>query len=126
MRKILVVCASLVITFLVMGFNGNTFDFGIKKFVGVWEFKAPDAPYGYQNGTINLTREKRVLKGTVTIGSYDTELQEVETLKNELKCYVSVEGERVQLKLDFDKDSFEGVAMSSEGDIPMTGIRTSK
>ena len=115
-----------MIAFLVVGFNSDTFDFGIKKFVGVWEYKAPDAPYGYQNGTINLTREKRVLKGTVTIGSYASELQEIQTVKNQLKCYVSVEGERVRLKLDFDKDFFEGVAMSSEGDIPMTGTRTSK
>ena len=126
MRKFLTPGTSLVIAFLVVGFNSDTFDFGIKKFVGVWEYKAPDAPYGYQNGTINLTREKRVLKGTVTIGSYASELQEIQTVKNQLKCYVSVEGERVRLKLDFDKDFFEGVAMSSEGDIPMTGTRTSK
>jgi hypothetical protein len=126
MNKFLAASASVLIAIFILGFGIEDLDLGVKKFVGIWEYKAPNAPYGYQDGTINLTKEKRVLKGTVSIGAYTSELQEIQTNKNELSCYVSVEGERVQLELNFDRDSFEGIARSSQGDIPMNGTRASK
>ncbi len=126
MKNIFAATASLLIFFTLMSFGPVNMDFGVKKFVGIWEYEAPNAPYGYQNGVIKLTKEKKVLNGTVSIGSYTADLEQIVTVKNELTCYISVEGERVQLKLNFDKDSFEGVAISSQGDIPMTGARSSK
>jgi len=98
----------------------------VKKFVGDWEYEAPNAPYGYQNGLISLTKEKRALKGSITIGSYTSDLDEIDTKKNKLTGVVNVEGERVQLELNFDKNTFEGTAMSSQGNIPMTGKRKSE
>lgn len=126
MKKFLALSTSVLIALTIMSFTNGKLDFGIKKFVGVWEYEAPYAPSGYQNGTINLMKEKKVLKGTVSIASYTAELEQIETVKSQLTCYINVEGERVQLKLDFDKNSFEGVALSSQGDIPLTGTRTSK
>lgn len=126
MKKSIFLSASLVVAFIIMGFSVKELDFGVRKFVGDWEFQAPNAPYGYQNGVISLEKEKKELKGKVTIGSYDVELRDIETKKSQLSGYVSVEGESVQLKLNFERNSFEGVAISSQGDIPMTGKRRSK
>lgn len=123
MNRIIASAAVVMLLFVSMSFNTNKAAFGVKKFVGVWEYEAPNAPYGYQNGSINLTKDKRALKGTISIGSYTSNLDEIETKKNKLTGVVNVEGERVQLELNFEKNTFEGVAMSSQGDIPMTGKR---
>ena len=72
---------------------------------------------------MTLTKEKRALKGSISVGSYTSELEEIETKKNELSGFVRVEGEKVQLKLTFDKNSFEGTALSSQGSMEMKGKR---
>ena len=73
-----------------------------------------------------ILKEKKSLNGTISIGSYTSDLDEIETKKNKLTGVVIVEGERVQLELNFDKNSFEGIAQSSQGNIPMTGKRKSE
>jgi len=126
MKRIIASAAVVMLLFVSMSFSADEAAFGVKKFVGLWEYDAPNAPYGYQNGLISLTKEKKSLKGTISIGSYTSDLDEIVTKKNKLTGVVNVEGERVQLELDFDKNSFEGVAMSSQGNIPMTGKRKSE
>src|SRR6056300_436347 len=126
MNRIISSAAVVMLLFVSMSFNVDEFAFGVKKFVGDWEYEAPNAPYGYQNGLISLTKEKKVLKGTISIGSYTSDLDEIQTKKNKLNGVVIVEGERVELELNFDKDTFEGVASSLQGNIPMTGKRSSK
>ncbi|MGA9270190.1 MAG: hypothetical protein WBV45_06175 [Lutimonas sp.] len=126
MKRIIASAAVVMLLFVSMSFSADEAAFGAKKFVGLWEYDAPNAPYGYQNGLISLTKEKKSLKGTISIGSYTSDLDEIVTKKNKLTGVVNVEGERVQLELDFDKNSFEGVAMSSQGNIPMTGKRKSE
>ena len=123
MRKVIVAGATVLLALLVMSFGESDLDFGVKKFVGVWDYEVPNAPYGYQNGTMTLTKEKRALKGSIIVGSFTTELEEIETKKNELSCFVRVEGEKVQLKLTFDKNNFEGSALSSQGSMEMKGKR---
>ena len=123
MNKTISSLAIALLLFVSMSFSTSEAAFGVKKFVGVWEYEAPYAPYGYQNGVIHLTKEKKTLKGTVSIGSYSSNLEEIGTKKNKLTGKVRVEGESVQLELNFDKNSFEGMALSSQGSIPMTGKR---
>ncbi len=113
----------VILALLVMSFGNSELDYGVRKFVGVWEYEVPNAPYGYQNGTMTLSKEKKELKGTVSVGSYTSELEEIATEKNELNCFVRVEGEKVRLKLTFEKNSFEGTAMSSQGSMEMKGKR---
>ena len=126
MNRIIASAAVVMLLFVSMSFSADEFAFGVKKFVGDWEYEAPNAPYGYQNGIISLTKEKKALKGTISIGSYSSDLDEIVTKKNKLNGVVIVEGERVELELNFDKDTFEGMAKSSQGNIPMTGKRSSK
>ena len=126
MNRILSASVVIMLLFVTTSFSPEKAAFGVKKFVGVWEYEAPNAPYGYQNGVITLTKEKKMLKGSVSIGSNASDLDEIVTEKNKLTGVVIVEGERVTLELNFEKDTFEGVAMSSQGSLPMTGKRTSK
>ena len=123
MRKVIFAGATVLLALLVMSFGESDLDFGVKKFVGVWDYEVPNAPYGYQTGTMTLTKQKRALKGSISVGSYTSELEEIETKKNELSGFVRVEGEKVQLKLTFDKNSFEGTALSSQGSMEMKGKR---
>ncbi len=126
MKRIISSAAVVLLLFVTMSFTADEAAFGVKKFVGVWEYEAPNAPYGYQNGVINLIKEKKALKGSISIGSNSSDLDEIVTKKNKLTGVVIVEGDRVTLELNFDKDTFEGVAMSSQGDIPLTGKRKSE
>jgi len=126
MNRIIASAAIVMLLFVSMSFSPDEFAFGVKKFIGDWEYEAPNAPYGYQNGIIHLTKVKKSLNGTISIGSYSSDLDEIETKKNKLTGVVIVEGQRVQLELNFDKDTFEGMAMSSQGNIAMTGKRKSE
>lgn len=123
MKRIIASAALVMLLFVSMSFSPDEAAFGVKKFVGLWEYDAPNAPYGYQNGLINLTKEKKSLKGTISIGSYTSDLDEIQTEKNSLTSVIIVEGERVELELNFEKNSFEGLAKSSQGNIPISGKR---
>ena len=119
----------LLVAFLSVGFNGTTAESELvarkklKQFVGEWKYEAPYAPYGYQEGLFKFTKVKKELLGTVSLGTYETELEGLSVDKNVLKFYVTVEGTQVDMELTFDKKTFSGVARSMQGDIPLTGTK---
>ena len=119
----------LLVAFLSVGFNDTTAESELfarkklKQFVGEWKYEAPYAPYGYQEGVFKFTKVKKELLGTVSLGTYETELEGLTVDKNVLKFYVTVEGTQVDMELTFDKKTFSGVARSMQGDIPLTGTK---
>lgn len=129
MKKVFVATLVLFVAVLSQGFlsvDGSKDEFKrtkLKKFVGEWKYEAPYAPYGYQEGVFKFTKVKKELQGTVSLGSYETELQGIEADQNVLKFYVTVEGSQVDMELTFDKKTFSGVAHSMQGDIPLTGTK---
>lgn len=126
MNKTITLMTAVLLLFLTTGFNPGDDSVGLKKFIGVWAYNAPSAPQGFQKGLIDLSQESKTLKGTVKIGSYSFNLKEIQTEKNTLTGVVIIEGERVMLDLNFEKSSFEGIAKSSQGNIPITGTRKSE
>jgi len=102
---------------------------GEKKFnpVGIWAFKALEAPEGYTSG--NLVISKKKSEYAVTIGfneylKYNTVDVVYKDKKIEFTAYI--EGETVTISGTFDKDSFTGEASYSEGVLELTAQRKGK
>ena len=95
----------------------------VKKILGEWEYSVPDAPYGYQNGTLVLSKVDGVLAGEMVMEGQGTALEEVVFEKNVLKEKMYVQGETVRFNLNFTKKSFEGVVSYTQGTLDISGTK---
>jgi len=95
----------------------------VKKILGEWEYSVPDAPYGYQNGTLVLSKVDGVLAGEMVMEGQGTPLEEVVFEKNVLKAKMYVQGETVRFNLNFTKKSFEGVVSYTQGTLDISGTK---
>lgn len=95
----------------------------VKKILGEWEYSIPDAPHGYQNGVLVLSKVDGVLSGEMVMEGQGSPLEEVEYEKNVLKAKMFVQGETVRFNLNFTKKSFEGVVSYSQGALDISGTK---
>jgi hypothetical protein len=94
-----------------------------KKFVGVWEYNVPDAPYPYQTGTMTFSNVKKKISGFISIEGNTIDMEKVVSKKNNLTYEIYIEGETVIFNLTFKKKSFSGTASYSQGDLEITGTK---
>lgn len=95
----------------------------VKKILGEWECSIPDAPYGYQNGVLLLSKVDGVLSGEMVMEGQGNPLEDVVYEKNVLKAKMYVQGEVVRFNLNFTKKSFEGVVSYSQGALDISGTK---
>ena len=95
----------------------------VKKILGEWEYSVPDAPYGYQNGVLVLSKVDGVLAGEMVMEGQGTPLEEVVFEKNVLKAKMYVQGETIRFNLNFTKKSFEGIVSYTQGTLDISGTK---
>ena len=103
-----------------------TFVPGEKKFnpVGTWEFKAPEAPEGYTNGNIVISKIESGYAVTIEFNEYlKFNAVDVVNKAKKIEFIVYVEDETVTISGTFDKDNFTGEASYSEGVLGLTAVR---
>ncbi len=97
--------------------------------VGKWDFEAPAAPQGYNNGVVEVTMDQNKLSASMSFEGTDYKIP-AETVKFErdtLNVNVNVSGTDVTIKVKFDEaDKMSGVASTYDGDIPLTLTREKK
>ena len=96
---------------------------GVKKILGEWDFVVPDASYEYQKGVLVLSKVNGELEGEVKISGQGTPLENLVYEKNNLKAKIYVQGEWVELDLNFTKKAFEGTVSYSQGSMAMKGTK---
>ena len=90
--------------------------------VGTWSYEADQAPYEYSSGDIVVSKEGKDLKVEIQLGEYyKIKAEKVVYDKNVLSFDVYIEGESVSIKVNMEKESFEGKASYTDGTIPITG-----
>ncbi|HRN55020.1 MAG TPA: hypothetical protein PLL71_01135 [Agriterribacter sp.] len=82
---------------------------------GIYEYKAVEAPYEYQNGTIELKRTDNKWTAKVTAASQTFTAQEIKVEKTQVQFRIYVEGNPVLIKLQQKENKLTGTATSSEG-----------
>ncbi len=89
--------------------------------VGLWNFSAPDAPYGYQEGTCQVKKTGENLSAVFTISGTEMTVKEIKKESNTYKCNFYVDGTYVSLIFkQEDKNQLIGKANAEGMVIPIT------
>lgn len=89
--------------------------------VNSWEFSAPDAPYGYQDGLITIKEVEGKLTGEVKIQHSTVAIKEIKKVNDKYTCSLYIDGQGVDVSMKpKNKNLLEGQAMTGGMDIPFT------
>ena len=94
--------------------------------VGKWKFTAPGAPYGYDQGTIEITREQDEYKATISFTGmdYKYDLEKTKYEDDKISFGLYLDGEDIFVLLTFtEKDKLSGKAMHSQGELSIYATR---
>ncbi len=93
---------------------------------GTWTFHAEEAPYEYNTGDIIVDKDGKEYTAKIVFGGdYELKGSSVTYEKNELSFTFYIEGESIHIKTTVGKDSMEGIASYSGGDIAITARKKS-
>lgn len=84
---------------------------------GMYEYKAAEAPYEYQHGTIELKKTNNQWTANVKVNYQTIAAKEVKVEKNQVQFKLFVEGDAVLVKLTYKADKLTGTASSDEAGI---------
>jgi len=122
-KNIIRILLLLVLVIFTVSFTSAT---GEKKFspVGTWEFNAPEAPEGYNNGNLVISKIESGYAVTLEFNEYlKYDAVDVVYKAKKIEFTVYVEGETVNISGTFKKDGFTGEASYSGGVIELTAQR---
>ncbi len=92
-----------------------------KDIAKLWDYTAPEAPYGYQEGTILIKEKDGKLNGEIRIQQSTIAIKEIKKVENAYVWSFYVEGQPVDIKLTpKGKNQLEGNALSGGMNIPFT------
>ncbi len=84
---------------------------------GVYDYKAADAPYEYQHGTIELKKTNNQWTANVKVNYQTITAKEVKVEKNQVQFKLYLEGDTVLVKLIYKADKLTGTASSDEAGV---------
>lgn len=98
----------------------------VKNILGEWTYSAPDAPYGYENGKVNLAQEKGKLLAKVNIQGNILIVKDFTITENMYKATFFLDGAYVCLTFKEDGNVLKGEATAEGMEIPVTFKRIKK
>lgn len=113
MKTILFLSGALIV-YILPSFALSLFENPPVGMEGVYEYKAADAPYEYQKGTIELKRTENKWTVKVTADYQTFAAQEVKVENNQVQFRISVQGNSVLVKLLHKDNKLTGTASSNE------------
>lgn len=84
------------------------------KIEGVYEYKVADAPYEYQQGTIELKKTNNQWTANLKVNYQTIEAKEVKVEKNQVQFKLYIEGNTILVKLIYKSGKMTGTASSDE------------
>lgn len=113
MKKLMVILCSL---FLCIALHAQN-----KDVINLWDFSAPEAPYGYQEGTFLIKEQDGKLSGEVKIQQSTVAVKEIKKDGDYYTCSFYIDGQAVDVKFKAKgKNQLEGQALGGGMDIPFT------
>ncbi|HBE41649.1 MAG TPA: hypothetical protein DDW27_10685 [Bacteroidales bacterium] len=119
---------SLLIILSISFANAQTTKTGLNP-AGEWKYEAPYAPEEYTTGkiTIGIADQKYSAVISLTGSEYKITGQNIKVVNDSLLFSLYIEGETVNVKMKMqDASKMTGVAVSSEGEIPLTATKLVK
>ncbi len=94
--------------------------------VGKWKFSAPGAPYGYDRGIIEISKDADEYMATLSFEgmSYKYNLEKCKFEEEKLSFGLYLDGEDIFVLMTLtEDDKLSGKAMYSQGELPITATR---
>ena len=98
----------------------------LSKLVGDWSFSAPDAPYGYQDGSFQIKQENGKLTAKVNIQGSTLEINDIKAKGDTYTSSFYVDGTPVDLTMTQKGNKLEGMADAGGMQIPVKFKKTKK
>ena len=92
-----------------------------KNILGEWKFSSPNAPYGYDKGSIFISEKDGNLEGEIKFADgYKIDLKKVTFKENTITCNLFIDYESVNITAEIDGEKMKGNAGTSQGKMPFT------
>lgn len=116
----------IIFIFILSFLTLNVFSAIVNDPVGKWKFSAPGAPYGYDQGIIEITKDTGEYKATLSFTGmdYKFELEKVKFEEEKLSFNLYLEGEDIYVLISFSEENkLSGKAIYSQGEVALYAIR---
>ena len=91
---------------------------------GEWKFESPNAPYGYDKGSIVISEKEGALAGEIKFADgTKVELKDVKLEENILKFGINVEYNYISIKATIEGKKMKGAANTPDGDLPFEATK---
>jgi len=90
------------------------------KLKGIWNYSLPDAPYGYQEGTIEFKNSEEKQTAIVKIQSKTITINEIKKDGNIYKCSLYVDGSDVDVSFKQGNNKITGMVIAEGWEMPLT------
>lgn len=121
MKKLLTL---LLLAFLATTVSQTTAAPAKEDVKGEWKFNSPNAPYGYDKGSIVISEKEGALAGEIKFADgTKVELKDVKFEENILKFGINVEYNYIPIKATIDGKKMKGAANTPDGDLPFEATK---
>ena len=94
------------------------------KLLGSWEYVAPSIALKYQKGAITFQYEKNELTGEVVFDEQSFPMRDLIYEDNKVRAHILFHGEKLDIFLRFENDSFKGTVSHPQGYMRIAGVKT--
>lgn len=124
MKKFLLLSSPILLVIL-FGFGSIKSDESPSKLLGSWEYLAPNIGVKYQKGSITFSYVNNELKGEVVLDSEVISMKDLIYEDNKVRAHILIHGEKLDIFLRFETDSFKGTVSHPQGYLRISGSKTS-
>ena len=118
MKKVFVL---LFLTAIFAGTLQASVSQGNEEILGEWNYESPNAPYGYEKGSIIISEKEEKLAGEIKFADgYKMVLKDVTYKEGVFKCNLTIDYNDIAIKATFEGNKMKGTADSPEGALPFT------
>lgn len=91
-----------------------------EKLTGLWSFSTADVPEGFDKGTFRFDEKDGKLTATVTMGSGELLIDDIEEKDEGYICRFNIQGADVELKMKRNGEKIEGTASAENLSFPIS------
>lgn len=123
MRNILLLSTPILLVIL-SSFNDIETDGSSSKLLGSWEYLAPSISAKYQKGSMTFLNVDNELSGEVIFDDQTFPMKNLIYEDNKVRAHILFHGEKLDIFLRFETDSFKGTVSHPQGYIRISGSKT--
>ena len=126
MIKFLRASFSFLLLFSTLSFTQVGYHEDPSVLLGTWEYEAPSIGLKYQKGALEFSYKDDVLNGNVIFWNRVIPMNDLIYEDNKVRAHIVMEGEKIDIFLRFQSDSFQGTVSHPNGYMRISGNKVLK